>query len=127
MSDLGGGKTTFVRGLARGAGSQARVASPTFTVSREYAGPRFTIVHFDFYRLHEAGVVEAELVEYIGDPAYVVVVEWSDVVRAALPAERLAVHIAPVAAADGRTITCRYPRQLSYLFTTLQGDTSCLC
>ncbi len=36
VSDLGGGKTVFVRGLARGMGSKDQVASPTFTISREY-------------------------------------------------------------------------------------------
>ena len=36
VSDLGGGKTTFVRGLAAGSGSKDQVASPTFTLSKVY-------------------------------------------------------------------------------------------
>ncbi len=36
VSDVGGGKTTFVHGLARGFGSTDIVASPTFTISRQY-------------------------------------------------------------------------------------------
>lgn len=36
VSDLGGGKTTFVRGLARGLGSTDKVSSPTFTISQVY-------------------------------------------------------------------------------------------
>ena len=36
VSDLGGGKTTFTRGLARGAGSSDVVSSPTFTISKVY-------------------------------------------------------------------------------------------
>src|SRR6185436_20817876 len=65
-SDLGGGKTTFVRGLARGADSADHVSSPTFTLSKVYQLQNDTkastdsntktlreIQHFDFYRLDE--------------------------------------------------------------------------
>jgi tRNA A37 threonylcarbamoyladenosine biosynthesis protein TsaE len=50
-SDLGGGKTTFVRGLVRGLGSSDHVSSPTFTVSQTYQGDKFRILHIDMYRL----------------------------------------------------------------------------
>jgi len=90
---LGGGKTTFVRGLARGAGSKDKVASPTFTISKVYDCPDFQIHHFDFYRLHEAGIVADELAEVASDPKVVVVVEWSDVVQHMLPEQRLAVTL----------------------------------
>jgi len=93
ISDLGGGKTTFVRGLARGAGSKDKVASPTFTISKVYDCPDFQIQHFDFYRLHEAGIVADELAEVASDPKVVVVVEWSDVVQHMLPEQRLAVTL----------------------------------
>ena len=93
ISDLGGGKTTFVRGLARGAGSKDKVASPTFTISKVYDCPDFQIHHFDFYRLHEAGIVADELAEVASDPKVVVVVEWSDVVQHMLPEQRLAVTL----------------------------------
>jgi tRNA threonylcarbamoyladenosine biosynthesis protein TsaE len=93
VSDLGGGKTTFVRGLARGAGSTDKVASPTFTISKVYNTKRFAIHHFDFYRLGEAGIVANELAEVAGDPNVVVVVEWGDVARHVLPADRLTITI----------------------------------
>ena len=114
VSDLGGGKTTFVRGLVRGAGSTDRVASPTFTISREYAAPKFTIVHFDFYRLAEAGVIAEELKEFMGDPGYVVVVEWGDMVADVLPAERLSVELRHTDD-ESRAITVYYPANLAYV------------
>lgn len=55
--DLGAGKTTFARGLARGLGARAReVASPTFALVNEYAGDSGAIVlrHLDLYRIADA-------------------------------------------------------------------------
>lgn len=114
VSDLGGGKTTMTRGIARGAGSPDAVGSPTFTLSREYKTPGFRIAHFDFYRLSEAGIVGDELGEKVADVETVVIVEWGDVVQDVLPAERLAIVI--TTEADGsRLITYKYPKSLSYL------------
>jgi tRNA A37 threonylcarbamoyladenosine biosynthesis protein TsaE len=50
-SDLGGGKTTFTRGIAAGLGSVDDVSSPTFTVSQIYEGGKFRLLHIDMYRL----------------------------------------------------------------------------
>ena len=74
--DLGAGKTTFVRGVARGAGSSAHVASPTFQLVRVYSG-RVQVAHVDLYRL-EAGAELADLGldELLDNGA--VVVEWGD-------------------------------------------------
>lgn len=114
VSDLGGGKTTFTRGLVRGADSGDLVASPTFTISREYTTDKFTIHHFDFYRLHEAGVMADELHELIGDPHIVVVVEWSDVVQHVLPAERLRIVITQTGENE-RQLTVSCSDELNYL------------
>ncbi|MGH7157973.1 MAG: tRNA (adenosine(37)-N6)-threonylcarbamoyltransferase complex ATPase subunit type 1 TsaE [Candidatus Saccharimonadales bacterium] len=114
-SDLGGGKTTFVRGLAQGAGSKDNVASPTFTISKMYDCPKFQIHHFDFYRLPDAGLMANELAEVVGDPKAVVVVEWADVVKEVLPARRLRVTIAQLPSAGGRQLTLSLPHDLHYL------------
>jgi len=74
--DLGAGKTTFVRGVARGVGSPAHVASPTFQLVRVYPG-RIQLAHVDLYRL-EASTELAELgLEELLDQG-VVVVEWGN-------------------------------------------------
>src|SRR5882757_1123109 len=74
VSDLGGGKTTFVRGLAKGFGSQDKVASPTFMLSKVYVAGDRQLHHFDFYRLQDAGIVAYELQGLIGDSDIVIVV-----------------------------------------------------
>jgi len=118
VSDLGGGKTTFTRGLARGAGSSDKVASPTFTISREYQAPHFMIAHFDLYRLGEAGIIGDELHELVGDPAYVTVVEWGEVAHDVLPPKRLTIAIQQ-RSEDRRHITISYPPELQYVVEAL--------
>ncbi|OLB97021.1 MAG: tRNA (adenosine(37)-N6)-threonylcarbamoyltransferase complex ATPase subunit type 1 TsaE [Actinobacteria bacterium 13_2_20CM_2_66_6] len=77
---LGAGKTTFVRGLARGAGSEAQVASPTFQLVRIYPG-RVQLAHVDLYRVKAAGeLADLGLDELIDEGA--VVVEWGDRIEA---------------------------------------------
>lgn len=118
ISDLGGGKTTFTRGLARGAGSHDQVNSPTFAISREYTASKFTIAHFDFYRLNEAGIVADEVAELVGDPAYVVVVEWGDIVQDVLPRARLTVRLElDPDDENARRLAFSYPASLAYLLS----------
>lgn len=114
ISDLGGGKTTLVRGIARGAGSKDVVGSPTFMLSKVYKAPKFGIHHFDFYRLNEAGLIEHELHDILEDSKAVVIIEWGEVVQHVLPEKRLTVHINKTNQ-EGREIICDVPAELKYL------------
>lgn len=114
ISDLGGGKTTFTRGLARGAGSSDVVASPTFTISKVYNAEHFQIHHFDFYRLGESGLAAYELQDLVDDPRVVIVVEWGGVVEHVLPTNRVSIAIERTGE-DGRTIRIGYTESLEYL------------
>ncbi len=83
--DLGAGKTTFVRGVARGAGSLAHVASPTFQLVRVYPG-RIQLAHVDLYRIESGAELAGLGLEELLDQG-AVVVEWGqrlDVQDAAL-------------------------------------------
>ncbi len=114
VSDLGGGKTTFVRGLSCGAGASGQVTSPTFTLSNEYKAANFTIYHFDFYRLTEPGIMSNELAEVMNDEASVVVIEWGDIVADVLPTERLTIKLT-ASGETSRTLEFICPPSLKYL------------
>lgn len=94
VGDLGVGKTQFVRGLAKGAGSSDVVQSPSFTISRVYKAKKFDIYHYDFYRLGEdVGMMRDELGEHLGQDDIVVVTEWANTVSQILPEDRLQIDI----------------------------------
>ncbi len=114
VSDLGGGKTTFVRGLARGMGSQDVVRSPSFTLGNEYHAKALTLSHFDFYRLQEPGIMRDELAEALTDPKSVVVVEWGAIVEDVLPEGRLTITIRATGQ-NSRELIFDCPKRLEYL------------
>jgi tRNA threonylcarbamoyladenosine biosynthesis protein TsaE len=121
ISDLGGGKTTFTRGLVRGAGSKDHVSSPTFTISNIYKAPKFSICHFDFYRLPSAGIIEHSLHEAVDLNRDVTIVEWSDIVKHVLPKKRLTVRIRSTADEE-RMLEFTAPNSLSYLLDDVNTD-----
>ncbi len=121
ISDIGGGKTTFTRGLVRGAGSKDHVSSPTFTISNIYKTPKFSICHFDFYRLPEAGIIEHTLHETIDMENAVTVVEWSDVIKHVLPKDRLTIHI-KTTGDEKRSLELEYPDTLTYLSSNVDNN-----
>jgi tRNA threonylcarbamoyladenosine biosynthesis protein TsaE len=114
VSDLGGGKTTFVRGLARGMGSGENVSSPTFKICNVYSAGQKQLYHYDFYRLKEAGLIEHELAEGLDEPTAVVIVEWGDVVSHVLPEKRLTIHIRATGE-NSRSLSINGPEDLQYL------------
>src|SRR5690242_18304595 len=105
--DLGAGKTTFARALIRhlAADETIEVPSPTFTLLQSYELPRFTLVHFDLYRITSAAELAELGFDDVPDSA-VVLIEWPDRAAGALPANRLdiAFSLAPAAGANVREV-----------------------
>jgi tRNA threonylcarbamoyladenosine biosynthesis protein TsaE len=75
--------------------------------------------HFDFYRLHEPGIIADELAEVMGDPRVIVLVEWADVVQHVLPVQRLTITIEQTPTGD-RRLTFRCPEALRYLMEAVE-------
>lgn len=76
--DLGAGKTTLSKGIARGLGIEEEVTSPTYTIVSEYRG-RLALYHIDAYRLSgEADFAEIGGREILEAPGSLCLVEWSE-------------------------------------------------
>ena len=75
-------------------GIAEEVQSPTFTLSRVYDAPNGRrLAHYDFYRLNNAGIMQAELAEVVQDARTVTVIEWAAVVGDVLPDDTLRITI----------------------------------
>ncbi|MFH1867029.1 MAG: tRNA (adenosine(37)-N6)-threonylcarbamoyltransferase complex ATPase subunit type 1 TsaE [Patescibacteria group bacterium] len=81
IGDLGSGKTTFVKGLARGLGVKNKITSPTFVLFKPYQAKHKTIkqlIHADCYRVTGSEFLKVGLTDYLTDKQTVVVIEWAD-------------------------------------------------
>jgi len=89
--DLGGGKTTFLQGFARGMGIKQRIVSPTFVIMRRYKiqDTKYKIqkfYHIDCYRIKKPKeILDLGFEEIISDPQNIVAVEWVDKIRRIMP------------------------------------------
>ncbi|WP_066074403.1 tRNA (adenosine(37)-N6)-threonylcarbamoyltransferase complex ATPase subunit type 1 TsaE [Neobacillus soli] len=88
--DLGAGKTTFTKGLAKGLEIKRTVNSPTFTIIKEYKG-KLPLYHMDVYRVADS-FEDLGFDEYF-DGEGVTVVEWAHLIEEQLPQERLTIFL----------------------------------
>ena len=118
VGDVGAGKTTFTRYLAQGLGIKSPITSPSFTISKHYffapkTAPKspersahkkcdnrpnatsvskscdFELIHYDFYRLDDPGLMADDLAESLSSPNAITVLEWADSVANILPENHL--------------------------------------
>ena len=95
VGELGAGKTTFVKGVARALGvpdADKTVVSPTFTLIHEYEG-REKIYHLDWYRLDAVKGEDAFLAEDCFESGAVCLVEWAARGRSLFPKDYLEVRL----------------------------------
>jgi len=97
IGELGAGKTCLAQGIARGAGFDGIVSSPSFVLVREYQG-RVPIFHVDLYRLEgDPEVTELGLDEFMGEDR-LCIIEWAERAAGLLPPDNLSIrleHLAP--------------------------------
>ena len=94
IGDVGAGKTTFVRGLAKGLKIKEPITSPSFTISKSYPLKNGgSLVHYDFYRLSDPGLMTDDLAENLRNEKNIVVIEWGESINDILPDERTKIKI----------------------------------
>ena len=82
QGEMGAGKTTFVKGLAKGLGIEDEVTSPTYAYMNDYDG---VLYHYDCYRLSSGEDAEAlGLTDYFYAGG-ICVIEWSENIKSVLP------------------------------------------
>ena len=89
IGELGGGKTTFLQGLAEGLGAKSRILSPTFVIMRrsKIRNSRFRdFYHIDCYRIRGTKeILSLGFKKIISNPRNIVAIEWADNIKKALP------------------------------------------
>lgn len=79
FGDLGVGKTTFLRGLARGLNIRSKIKSPTFVGEHVHTITKNEkLIHLDLYRAESLEVEKVERLQELFDSRDTVVVEWSE-------------------------------------------------
>lgn len=102
---MGMGKTAFTRGILSGLGADDIVSSPTFALVNEYSTPKFTVYHFDMYRVTTwDDLYSTGFFDYL-DSGAVLLIEWSENIEGALPEGTVAVSISQGENENDRIIT----------------------
>jgi tRNA threonylcarbamoyladenosine biosynthesis protein TsaE len=109
IGNLGAGKTTLVKGIAKGLGAALpdEVTSPTFTLIHEY-GP--SVYHIDLYRLDTPREVLSLGLDELFDREAVVLIEWGERFPDLMPADRIEIRLE--ADGDEREILVSHPERL---------------
>ena len=91
--DLGTGKTTLTKSIARGLGIDDVITSPTFNIVKEYRSGRLPLYHFDVYRIGDVDeMYEIGYEEYFyGDG--VCIIEWADLIEDIIPDDAIRIRI----------------------------------
>ncbi|MFH1609990.1 MAG: tRNA (adenosine(37)-N6)-threonylcarbamoyltransferase complex ATPase subunit type 1 TsaE [Candidatus Bipolaricaulota bacterium] len=106
VGELGAGKTTFVKGLARGLFVKDEILSPSFLLARTHPG-RLPFHHLDAYRIAAARELsEVGLLGLLPPEEGVTAVEWADRIPGLIPPGAIWV-VLELAGGDRRKITLR--------------------
>ena len=91
--EMGVGKTTLIKVLAKKLGIEELTNSPTFAIVNEYHAPDAIIYHFDCYRMEsEAEAYDIGIEDYLYSDAWCFI-EWPERIENLLPDEITTVHI----------------------------------
>jgi len=103
--DLGGGKTTFIQGFARGLGVKEEVTSPTFLIYKKYKtkGKKF-FYHFDAYRVESEDFFSLGFEEIAKDKKNIIAIEWSQRIKEIIPKEAVKIKFSFISSQERKLI-----------------------
>lgn len=109
IGELGTGKTTFTKGLAKGLGVKKSIRSPSFVLIKSYLIPqlsqklntkdqrlkiKYQIFHIDLYRIKKLQeLINLGVLEYFNQPNIITIIEWADKIKKILPKKRTEIKI----------------------------------
>ncbi|OGY47176.1 MAG: tRNA (adenosine(37)-N6)-threonylcarbamoyltransferase complex ATPase subunit type 1 TsaE [Candidatus Buchananbacteria bacterium RIFCSPHIGHO2_02_FULL_38_8] len=96
VGNLGAGKTTLIKGIAKGLGIKKPITSPTFVLMKVYPtkGKIKKLIHIDCYRVKSAKEIEAiGATEYFGQKDTVIVIEWAEKIKSILSRQKIEINI----------------------------------
>lgn len=112
LGDLGAGKTTLVRSVAKGLGIDEVVQSPTFNIMKLYLKGNRPLIHIDAYRLADINT-DIGLDEYIGYESGLTMIEWPQYIEKLLPSNTLYVEISIIGETSRHIkVSCKDPKLL---------------
>ncbi|HJN62350.1 MAG TPA: tRNA (adenosine(37)-N6)-threonylcarbamoyltransferase complex ATPase subunit type 1 TsaE [Candidatus Parcubacteria bacterium] len=87
--DLGGGKTTFLQGFARGLGIEDKILSPTFVIMKNFKAQALSFerfYHIDCYRIKSSKeILNLGFKEILSNPKNIIAIEWAERVQKIVP------------------------------------------
>ncbi len=91
--DLGGGKTTFLQGFAKGLGIKKKILSPTFVILKKFKVKHKIFYHIDCYRIKKPKeILDLGFKQIISDPKNIVAVEWSNRIKRIMPKNTILIN-----------------------------------
>ena len=93
--ELGAGKTTFIQGFAKALGIRSKIKSPTFVLMKKYkVSNQANLYHLDCYRIGDYKELRIPELKEIFEMSHdIVLVEWAERIKKALPKKHIKIHI----------------------------------
>lgn len=105
---LGAGKSVLARAVARGAGVEGPLPSPTFNLVFRYEGATAAVIHLDLFRIHDPEELKELGWEELYGGDEILLVEWPERAGGLLPADRWEVELrTPDGASELREVIVR--------------------
>ena len=81
---IGAGKTSFVKGIAKGLSIHEDITSPTFALSHHYNSGKIPLIHLDLYRLENVDMAKEVFLseeEEAQENQAILVIEWPELIQ----------------------------------------------